>query len=132
MMAVDQGLKIRPILNVSSPEGESFNDNVDEFLCEKVQMATARNVSYMIKAAGKDCLLYKTDIKDAYKIVPAKIEDLRLQGFALLGKYFVNQRMMLDRFSGLDEPTVLLKWMKNPLPNWDLAREIISVVKSKI
>ena len=41
LMAVDQGLKIRPILNVSSPEGESFNDNVDEFLCEKVQMATA-------------------------------------------------------------------------------------------
>jgi hypothetical protein len=42
------------------------------------------------------------------------------------------QRMMLDRFSGLDEPTVLLEWMKNPLPNWDLAREIISVVKAKI
>jgi hypothetical protein len=82
LMAVDQGLKIRPILNVSSPEGESFNDNVDEFLCEKVQMATARNVSYMIMTAGKNCLLYKTDIKDAYKIVPAKIEDLRLQGFA--------------------------------------------------
>jgi hypothetical protein len=94
LMAVDQGLKIRPILNVSSPEGESFNDNVDEFLCEKVQMATARNVSYMIKAAGKNCLLYKTDIKDAYKIVPAKIEDLRLQGFALLGKYFVETRMI--------------------------------------
>jgi hypothetical protein len=44
-----------------------------------VQMATARNVSYMIKAAGKNCLLYKTDIKDAYKIVPAKIEDLKLK-----------------------------------------------------
>ena len=42
------------------------------------------------------------------------------------------QRMMLDRFSGLDKPTVLWKWMKNPLPNWDLAKEIISVVKSKI
>jgi hypothetical protein len=34
LMAVDQGLNIRPILNVSSPEGESFKDNVDEFLCE--------------------------------------------------------------------------------------------------
>jgi hypothetical protein len=73
-MAVDQGLKIMPILNVSSPGGESFNDIVDEFLCKKVQMATARNVSYMIGAAGRNCLLYKTDIKDAYKIVPAKLE----------------------------------------------------------
>ncbi len=42
------------------------------------------------------------------------------------------QRMMLERFSGLDEPTVLKKWMKNPMPNWDLASEIISIVKSKI
>jgi hypothetical protein len=48
----------------------------------------------MIKAAEKGCLLYKTNIKDAYKIVPAKIEDLRLQGFALLGKYFVETRMI--------------------------------------
>jgi hypothetical protein len=42
------------------------------------------------------------------------------------------KEMMLKRFSGLDEPTVLMKWMKNPMPNWDLASEIISVVKSKI
>ncbi len=64
-MASDQRLKIRPILNLLSPEGESFNDNVDDFLCEKIHMAMARNVSYMIKATIKGCLLYKTNIKDA-------------------------------------------------------------------
>ena len=101
LMAVDQGHKIRPILNVSAPEDHSFNDNVDELLCEKVQMATARNVSYNILEAGKGCLLYKTDIKDAYKIVPAKLEDLRLQGFYMLGRYFLETRMIFGAITAV-------------------------------
>jgi hypothetical protein len=37
--------------------------------------------------------MYKTDVRDAYKLVPAKIEDLRLQGFSFLDKYFCETRM---------------------------------------
>jgi hypothetical protein len=36
----------------------------------------------------------KIDKKDAYKLVPAPIEDLRLQGFSLLGKYFVETQQI--------------------------------------
>ncbi len=38
LMAVNQGSKVRPILNISLPENCSFNDNVNEFELEKVKM----------------------------------------------------------------------------------------------
>jgi hypothetical protein len=41
--------------------------------------------------------MYKTDVRDAYKLVPAKIEDLRLQGFSFLEKYFCETRMAFGR-----------------------------------
>ncbi len=94
LKAVDQGEKIRPVLNVSLPIGGSFNDNVDELGLEKVSMSTARKVSYSIMDAGKNAGLCKFDLVDAYKNVPAKIFDLRLQGFSWLGKYFVENRQI--------------------------------------
>jgi len=93
LMAVNQGSKVRPILNISLPENCSFNDNVDEFELEKVKMCSAKSFSHAILAAGKGAKMYKTDVRDAYKLVPAKIEDLRLQGFAFLEKYFCETRM---------------------------------------
>ena len=92
-MAVNQGTKVRPILNISVPENSSFNDNVDVFELEKVTMCTARSFSYAVLAAGKGAKMYKSDVCDAYKIVPARIEDLRLQGFGFLGAFFCENRM---------------------------------------
>jgi hypothetical protein len=94
LMAIDQGEKVRIVLNVSSPKGLSFNDNIKQEAVEKVVMSSARNVSYVIHDAGKDALMSKIDKKDAYKLVPAPIEDLRLQGFSLLGKYFVETQQI--------------------------------------
>ncbi len=42
------------------------------------------------------------------------------------------QRIMLARFSHLDEPSILKAWMKNLMPNWDLTTQIIQLVKTKI
>jgi hypothetical protein len=68
LMAVDQGRKVRPILNVSKPKGDSMNDNIEEKDVEKVKMDTARSFSYTILRAGKGGRMYKTDVKDAYKM----------------------------------------------------------------
>jgi hypothetical protein len=57
-------------------------------------MCSARCFSYSIVEAGKNAKFCKFDQKDAYKNVPAKIEDLRLQGFECLGKYFVETRQI--------------------------------------
>jgi hypothetical protein len=41
-MAVVQPDKVRPVLNVSSPKGDSFNSMVDENETEAVKMASAK------------------------------------------------------------------------------------------
>lgn len=89
LLAVEQDTKVRPCLNVSLPEDASLNDNVDEYLVEKVHMTNARSFSYAVLECGKDAVMSKFDQCDAYKMVPARKDDLRLQGFQWLGKYFV-------------------------------------------
>jgi hypothetical protein len=57
-MAVNQGTKVRPILNISLLENCSFNDNVDELELEKVKMCSAKTFSHAILAAGKGAKMY--------------------------------------------------------------------------
>jgi hypothetical protein len=59
MLAIEQLGKIRAIMNMSSPEGISFNDALDSDAIEHVHMATARHVGYSIVACGLDSLLWK-------------------------------------------------------------------------
>jgi hypothetical protein len=75
------GSKVRPVLNVSEPSGLSFNDNVHKHSVERVSMDTARSFSYELLRAGKNARMDKYDVKDAFKNVPARTDELRLQGF---------------------------------------------------
>jgi hypothetical protein len=93
-MAVDQGEKVRLVLNVSAPKGCSFNDNVVQEGIEKVSMSSARAVSHIIVDAGVNAIMSKLDKKDAYKLIPARTEYLTLQGFSLLGKFFVETQQI--------------------------------------
>ena len=93
--------KIRPILNMSGPKGASFNDNVDRPKLERLHMGTAKNFCTALKLFGKDVVFSKFDIQDAYKLMPAKPEDFRLQGFSWLGKYFIETR---QSFGGVPSP----------------------------
>ena len=88
LMAVVRNGKVRPVLNMSGPKGQSFNDNVDTGKLEKVHMNTAKEFGYLLKESGKEAKFSKFDYKDAYKTIPSKATDFRLQGFKWLGKYF--------------------------------------------
>jgi hypothetical protein len=88
LVAVQPG-KIRPILNVSQPTGGSFNDAVDEIALEKVVMTSPRRFSLSVLACGKGAVMTNFDMKDAYKNIPCKPEDFRLQGFEWGGRFFV-------------------------------------------
>ncbi len=81
ILAVPQPNKVRICLNVSLPENRSFNDNIDLLEMEKIKMSSARLFGHMISEAGKNCIIAKTDIVDAYKNVPAQQNDLYLRGF---------------------------------------------------
>ena len=88
LIAVARNNKVRPVINMSGPKGRSFNDNLDKSKIEKVNMTTARQFSYTLKEAGKGAKFSKFDIVDAYKLIPAKPSDYKLQGFTWLGKHF--------------------------------------------
>ena len=101
LAAVVRNGKTRPILNMSGPKGRSFNDNVDRSKVDKLFMGTPKQFSHALRDAGEGAVFSKFDIKDAYKLVPAKTEDYKLQGFCWLGKYFVETRLA---FGGVPSP----------------------------
>ena len=118
LKAIDQGEKIRPVLNVSLPKGASFNDNINKKSMEKVYMSNARKFSYSVCDAGKNATMSKYDLVDAYKNVPAPLNDLRLQGFCWLNKYFLETRQIFGA--------------KTAVANFDiLGNTILSIVKAK-
>jgi hypothetical protein len=53
-------------------------------------MSTPRIFSESILKAGKGALISKTDIQDAYKLIPNPVSDWRYYGFTWLGKFFVD------------------------------------------
>jgi hypothetical protein len=89
MLAVAQKNKIRIIMDLSAPEGSSYNDAINESALEKVSMSSARLFGYSIQDCGKGARMWKFDMVDAYKTIPATQQDLRLQGFSWLGRFFV-------------------------------------------
>jgi hypothetical protein len=89
MMAIKQKEKVRIVMNLSKPKGECFNDNVDRHSLEAVHMSTAREFGFAVVDCGNSARMWKFDMSDAYKNLPAKISDLRLQGFCWLQAYFV-------------------------------------------
>ena len=94
LMTVEQKDKVRPILNMSYPKDRSYNDNVDEDAVPKVHMSSARQFGQSVLAAGKGSFMSKLDMKDAYKHVPAKVEDYRLQGLQWMSCFFVDTQQI--------------------------------------
>jgi len=89
LMAIPQEGKVRPVLNVSAPKGRSLNDNADLAAIEKIKMSSAREFGYLLVKCGKNAKMSKSDVCDAYKLIPVPLEELRNQGFVWGGKYFV-------------------------------------------
>jgi len=91
---IEQNDKVRIVVNASLPEGESFNSNVVDHKLEKVRMTSAKKFGHGLLRAGEGAVFSKFDQKDAYKNIPCKKEDLRLQGFKWLGKFFFESAQM--------------------------------------
>jgi hypothetical protein len=95
LMAVARKNKVRPVVNLSSPEGSSFNDNIEEELVMKVTMPSAAQFGQSVLAAGPGARMTKLDMKDAYKLVPAKVRDFRLQGIEWQGRLFIDTEQII-------------------------------------
>ncbi len=112
ILAIPQTNKTRICINVSLPEGRSLNDNVDNLALEKVTMSSAKNFGFSMVNCGKNCVFAKPDIVDAYKNVPARLEDLHLQGFRWENKFFVELRQMFGASSSVQNFDILANTIK--------------------
>jgi hypothetical protein len=105
LLAVVQPDKVRPVLNVSSPHEASFNSGVDPLVTESIKMASAKKYGQLLLDCGQNATMSKHDLVAAYKQIPCRIEDLRLQGFCWLGK---NTLLRPARFSGPRPVSVIM------------------------
>lgn len=133
MMAVEQRDKIRIIMNLSSPSGTSFNDAIDELALEKVTMSSARLFGYSLIDCGPGARMWKFDMVDAYKTVPAAQSDLRLQGFHWLGRYFIELKKVfgskeaVSAFDRVNHTIITLATVISGLPPFLIHRTLDDV-----
>ena len=112
LMAEEQKDKVRPVLNMSSPKGRSFNDNVDRNKLGRTTMSSAKQVGQALRKSGKGSLMSKMDMRDAYKLIPAKPEDYRLQGFLWHGSYFVETQMIFGDSPAVNNFDIIAKTLQ--------------------
>jgi hypothetical protein len=113
LLAVCNHVKVRPVLNVSLPEGLSFNSNIDDYRMEKVYMSSPRKFGYSIIEAGCGDIMSKFDSSDAYKNIPCPLEDLHLQGFRWLKKYFVETKQIFGARTAVPNYDILGNVFRN-------------------
>jgi hypothetical protein len=130
LMAIEKNGSVRPVINMSLPLGDSFNDNLEEERIEKVWMTTAKDFSYTLKEAGENCTMSKYDLKDAFKNIPAKKEDWGKQGFKWLGRFFLETQMIfgaspsVSNFDRLGSTLLELAVLKSGFPRFRVHRTL--------
>jgi len=90
LMATEQKTKVRPILNLSAPIGSSLNDAVDKLDIRKLTMCSAKKFGQTLLHIGKNAKFAKSDLVDAYKLIPIHPSNWKFYGFKWLGKFFVD------------------------------------------
>ncbi len=113
ILAIPQPDKVRICINVSLPEGNSLNKNIDKTKLEKAQMSSARLFGFSILEAGLNCNMWKFDFEDAYKNVPVPVNELWYQGFSWLGKYFVELKQMFGTVTSVQNFDILGNTLKS-------------------
>ena len=84
--------EFRVIQHLSSPEGSSINDGIPKEFCH-VQYQNIDHAEALMKKFGKNCLLSKCDIQNAYKIIPISPVDYELQAFCIDGLYYYDKTL---------------------------------------
>ena len=79
-------------MDLSYPRGDSVNDQIpkDEF---SVQYTGFDSATDLVRKMGKNCLMFKLDIKHAFRVLPIRPSQWVLMGFQWMGLYFVDFRL---------------------------------------
>ena len=82
----EQG-KYRVIHDLSFPKHHSVNYHIPQEN-STVQYESIDNVTALLNHFGRDALMAKTDIKDAFRIIPIHPDDYKLLGFSWQGAFY--------------------------------------------
>lgn len=82
--------EFRLIHHLSYPDGASINDFIPDELCS-VSYTTVDDAIKQIKKLGKSCLLAKTDIASAFRILPVHPDDHELLGIQFNGDFYYDK-----------------------------------------
>ena len=72
----------------------SINEGISPDSC-RVHYAGIDEAIVKVKECGRNCWLSKSDIKDAFKLVPIRPEDYHLQGFEWQGHYYYDKTLAM-------------------------------------
>jgi hypothetical protein len=75
ILAVPQPTKTRICINVSQPEGRSFNDNIEKTELERIKMSSARRFGHMVLEAGKGSVMPNLTSLCATILFPIRCQD---------------------------------------------------------
>ena len=84
--------EFRLIHHLSFPKGSSLNDGTSSDHT-RVSYATVEDAIRRIKSVGSTCFLAKTDIKNAFRIIPIRPQDYNLLGMCWRGLYYYDRCM---------------------------------------
>ena len=84
--------QFRLIHHLSYPLGKSLNDFIDPKLCS-VQYTSFDEAVHMIQDLGQGCLLGKSDVKSAFRLLPVQLKSIDQLGFMFDDQYYVDKAM---------------------------------------
>jgi hypothetical protein len=82
--------KFRVIHDLSFPKSQSVNSNIPREN-SAVQYDSIDQVVHLVQKFGQGCLMAKTDIEDAFRIIPIHPSDYYLLGFTWEGKFYYDK-----------------------------------------
>ena len=81
-------------MDLSFPEGSSVNDAISGEDCS-LSYVSVDQIAACVLALGRGSLLAKSDVKQAYRKVPAHPQDSILLGMSWKGHYYVDASLPL-------------------------------------
>lgn len=82
----------RLIHHLSYPQNESVNDYIDPKLCF-VKYASFDEAVALVQKLGQGCLLGKSDIKNAFRLLPVAVKDFEQLGFCFNNRYYFDKAL---------------------------------------
>ena len=82
----------RLIMDLSYPLGDSVNDQIpkEDF---SVQYTGFDSATDLVRRMGRNCLMFKMDIKHAFRVLPIRPSQWVLMGFQWMGLFFIDLRL---------------------------------------